>query len=169
MRLVFSPPARRDIESGTRHIIPTQERAQDRFLSELAQHTDGIGGVHLLHCLGQHGIWAFLQEQGSNGATLLGLSRRFGARLAYLNVVFRVFSAQGWVEWRIPSVERRTLARCRYFRRGTRPPPAPSSVAGPPRWAMPSTRIALRPSDSFSRPSVEPTSRPESSFTRSRR
>ena len=99
MRLVFSPPARRDIESGTRHIIPTQERAQDRFLSELAQHTDGIGGVHLLHCLGQHGIWAFLQEQGSNGATLLRLSRRFGARLAYLNVVFRVFSAQGWVEW----------------------------------------------------------------------
>src|SRR3954462_12980198 len=99
MRLVFSPPARRDIESGTRHIIPTPERARDRFLSELAQHTDGIGGVHLLHCLGQHGVLEFLQEQGSDGGTLLGLSRRFGARLAYLNVVFRVFSAQGWAEW----------------------------------------------------------------------
>jgi hypothetical protein len=99
MRLVFSPPARRDLESGTRHIIPTPERAQDRFLGELAQHTDGIGGVHLLHCLAQHGVWAFLLEQGSQGSTLRGLSRRFGANLAYLNVVFRVFSAQGWVEW----------------------------------------------------------------------
>ena len=99
MRLVFSPPARRDLESGTRHIIPTVERAQDRFLAELAQHTDGIGGVHLLHCLAQHGVWAFLQEQGCQGTTLLALARRFGANLAYLNVVFRVFSAQGWVEW----------------------------------------------------------------------
>jgi hypothetical protein len=99
MRLVFSPPARRDIESGTRHVIPTAERAQDRFLSELAQHTDGIGGVHLLHCLARHGVWAFLLEQGSQGATLRSLSRRFGANLAYLNVAFRVFSAQGWMDW----------------------------------------------------------------------
>jgi hypothetical protein len=52
MRLVFSPPARRDLESGTRHGIPTQ----NRFLSELAQHTDGIGGIHVLHCLHRHGI-----------------------------------------------------------------------------------------------------------------
>lgn len=95
MRLVFSPPARRDLESGTRHALPTQ----DRFLRELAQHTDGIGGIHVLHCLQRRGLWAFLEEQGSRGATLLGLSRRFGANLAYLNVVFRVFSAQGWVEW----------------------------------------------------------------------
>jgi hypothetical protein len=99
MRLVFSPPARRDLESGTRHIIPTAERVQDRFLGELAQHTDGIGGVHLLHCLDRHGIWALLQERASEGATLRELSRRFGARLAHLNVVFRVFSAQGWLEW----------------------------------------------------------------------
>ncbi|HEU4578948.1 MAG TPA: hypothetical protein VFS67_11875 [Polyangiaceae bacterium] len=99
MRLVFSPPARRDLESGTRHIIPTAERAQDRFLGELAQHTDGIGGVHLLHCLARHGIWDFLQERAARGATLRELSRRFGARLAYLNVVCRVFSAQGWIEW----------------------------------------------------------------------
>jgi len=73
--------------------------AQGRFLSELAQHTDGIGGVQLLHCLSEHGVWAFLAEQGSKGATLLGLARRFGGNLGYLNVVFRCFALQGWVDW----------------------------------------------------------------------
>ena len=53
--------------------------------------------------------------------------------------------------------------------RGTRPPPAPRSVAGPRGAAIPSTRIAFRPSPSFSRPSVEPTSRPLRSRTRSSR
>ena len=58
----------------------------------------------------------------------------------------------------------------RYRRRpGTRPPSAPASVAGPRGAAIPSTRIALRPSESFSRPSLEPTSSPLSSRTRSRR
>ena len=53
--------------------------------------------------------------------------------------------------------------------RGTRPPSAPGSEAGPRGAAMPSTRIALSPSESFSRPSVEETSRPVSSRTRSKR
>ena len=58
----------------------------------------------------------------------------------------------------------------RYRRRpGTRPPSAPASVAGPRGAAIPSTRIAFRPSESFSRPSVEPTSSPLSSRTRSSR
>ena len=54
-------------------------------------------------------------------------------------------------------------------RRGTRPPSAPASVAGPAAEAMPSTRIAFRPRLSFSRPSLELTSRPDSSRTRSSR
>ena len=53
--------------------------------------------------------------------------------------------------------------------RGTRPPSAPGSVAGPRGAAMPSSRIAFRPSESFSRPSVEETSSPVSSRTRSKR
>ena len=53
--------------------------------------------------------------------------------------------------------------------RGTRPPLAPASVAGPLGAAMPSTRIAFRPRPSFSRPSVDETSRPVRSRTRSRR
>src|SRR5215210_4248498 len=63
----------------------------------------------------------------------------------------------------------RRLAQHTDHRLGTRPAPAPASVAGPPRWAMPSTRIAFSPRLSFSRPSVEPTSSPESSRTRSSR
>ncbi len=58
----------------------------------------------------------------------------------------------------------RALDQC-----GTRPPPAPGSVAGPRGGAIPSTRIAFKPSDSFSRPSVDDTSRPVSSRTRSNR
>ena len=54
-------------------------------------------------------------------------------------------------------------------RPGTRPPSAPASDAGPPAAEMPSTRIAFKPRLSFSRPSLELTSRPESSRTRSRR
>ena len=53
--------------------------------------------------------------------------------------------------------------------RRTRPAPAPASLAGPCGEAMPSTRIAFRPRPSRSRPSVEPTSRPERSRTRSSR
>ena len=53
--------------------------------------------------------------------------------------------------------------------RGTRPPSAPGSLAGPRGEAIASTRIAFRPSESFSRPSVEETSRPVSSRTRSNR
>ena len=53
--------------------------------------------------------------------------------------------------------------------RRTRPPPAPSSVAGPLGAAMPSTRIAFSPRPSFSRPSVEATSRLVRSRTRSSR
>jgi len=52
---------------------------------------------------------------------------------------------------------------------GTRPPSAPGSVAGPRGAAIPSTRIAFSPSESFSRPSVEETSSPVSSRTRSNR
>ena len=53
--------------------------------------------------------------------------------------------------------------------RRTRPPPAPASVAGPRGAAMPSTRIAFSPRPSFSRPSVEETSSPVRSRTRSSR
>ena len=53
--------------------------------------------------------------------------------------------------------------------RGTLPPSAPGSCAGPRGEAMPSTRIALRPRPSFSRPSVAETSWPQSSRTRSSR
>ena len=53
--------------------------------------------------------------------------------------------------------------------RGTRPPSAPGSEAGPRGAAMPRTRIAFSPSESFSLPSVEETSRPVSSRTRSKR
>ena len=53
--------------------------------------------------------------------------------------------------------------------RGTLPPSAPGSSAGPRGEAMPSTRIALRPRPSFSRPSVAETSWPQSSRTRSSR
>ena len=52
---------------------------------------------------------------------------------------------------------------------GTRPPLAPASVAGARGAAMPSTRIAFRPRPSFSRPSVDETSRPVRSRTRSSR
>ena len=62
------------------------------------------------------------------------------------------------------------LGKCqREPRRGTRPPSAPSSDAGPPADVMPSTRIAFSPRLSFSRPSLELTSSPESSRTRSSR
>ena len=57
----------------------------------------------------------------------------------------------------------------RPVRRGTRPPSAPASDAGPPAEAMPSTRIDFSPRLSFSRPSLELTSCPDSSRTRSRR
>ena len=57
----------------------------------------------------------------------------------------------------------------RPWRRGTRPPSAPASEAGPPAEAIPSTRIAFSPRLSFSRPSLELTSSPHSSRTRSRR
>ena len=88
--------------------------------------------------------------------------------------------ARGGVRARPRDPQHRGTARCRRARRpqrarrvlgqcGTRPPPAPGSVAGPRGAAMPSTRIALRPSDSFSRPSVDETSRPVSSRTRSKR
>ena len=48
-------------------------------------------------------------------------------------------------------------------------PRCPARCAGPRGGAMPSTRIAFRPRPSFSRPSVEVTSWPQSSLTRSRR
>src|SRR5690349_4659590 len=41
--------------------------------------------------------------------------------------------------------------------RGTRPPSAPGSLAGPVGAGIPRTRMALSPSESFSRPSVEET------------
>src|SRR5579884_579972 len=71
---------------------------------------------------------------------------------------------------RDPSARR--LGRLPLFaavQRGTRPPSAPGSVAGPRGAAIPSTRIALSPSESFSRPSVDWTSSPVSSLTRSNR
>src|SRR5437660_55171 len=46
---------------------------------------------------------------------------------------------------------------------------APGSLAGRRGAAIPSTRIAFSPSDSFSRPSVDDTSSPVSSRTRSNR
>jgi hypothetical protein len=52
---------------------------------------------------------------------------------------------------------------------GTRPASVPFSCVGPPGATMPSTRIALSPSDRRSRPSVDDTSSSVSSFTRSRR
>ncbi len=60
-------------------------------------------------------------------------------------------------------------ARGSHERRGTRPPRAPSSEAGPRAEEIPSTRIAFNPRLSFSRPSLELTSRPVNSRTRSRR
>jgi hypothetical protein len=53
--------------------------------------------------------------------------------------------------------------------RETLPASVPGSLAGPPGPAMPSTRIAFRPSPSFSRPSVEVASWPQSSRARSSR
>ena len=67
-----------------------------------------------------------------------------------------------------PALRQRRAAR-RPQRRGTRPPSAPASEAGPPAEAMPSTRIDFSPRLSFSRPSLELTSSPDSSRTRSRR
>jgi len=49
------------------------------------------------------------------------------------------------------------------------PPSARAQSQAPRGAAMPSTRIALRPSDSFSRPSVDETSSPVNSRTRSKR
>jgi hypothetical protein len=93
--------AKADTPSGTRNVAPRAAHpAQELFLRQLPQHTDGIGGVQLWHCLSERGLWAFLAEQGSKGATLLGLARRFGAHLGYLNVVFHCFGLQGWVHWR---------------------------------------------------------------------
>lgn len=51
----------------------------------------------------------------------------------------------------------------------TLPPLAPASIAGPRGEAMPSTRIALRPRLSFSRPLLDTMSWPQSSRTRSSR
>ena len=64
-----------------------------------------------------------------------------------------------------------TLLSPRYSppRRLTLPLSAPGSSAGPRGGAMPSTRIAFSPRLSFSRPSVDEMSWPESSRTRSRR
>ena len=59
-----------------------------------------------------------------------------------------------------PAALRRTFAL---------PAAVPGSVAGPRGGGMPSTRIALSPRPSFSRPSVEVMSWPQSSFTRSSR
>jgi hypothetical protein len=53
--------------------------------------------------------------------------------------------------------------------RGTLPPPAPASLAGPLAEEIPSTLIDFRPRLSFSRPSLELTSRPERSRMRSSR
>ena len=64
---------------------------------------------------------------------------------------------------------RRAGAQRSFAPRRTRPAPAPASLAGPCGEAMPSTRIALRPRPRRSRPSVEPTSSPERSRTRSSR
>ena len=52
---------------------------------------------------------------------------------------------------------------------GTRPPSAPRSEEGPRVGKMPSTRMAFSPRPSRSRPSLEPTSSPVSSRTRSSR
>jgi hypothetical protein len=96
-------PARTSAEVGQRTAGVRAERgphpARERFASELAQHSDGIGGVHLWHCLAQRGVWSFLAEQGDAGTSLQLLARRFGANLAYLNVVFRTFALSGWLRW----------------------------------------------------------------------
>lgn len=96
-------PGRTSAEVGQRTASVRAERgphpARERFASELAQHTDGIGGVQLWHCLAQRGVWSFLAEQGDAGTSLLLLARRFGANLAYLNVVFRTFALSGWLRW----------------------------------------------------------------------
>ena len=92
----------------------------------------------------------FCAGSGHRKPVKLSASRAFGRRRESWRVCARSYG---------PSTSAAARGRPR------RPPRGP----GPPRWAMPSTRIALSPRLSFSRPSVEPTSRPVSSRTRSRR
>jgi hypothetical protein len=55
--------------------------------------------VQLLACLRAHRLWSFLEDRGTNGASLEGLARRFGANRAYLNVVLRHLALHGWIDW----------------------------------------------------------------------
>ncbi|HKO90429.1 MAG TPA: hypothetical protein VJU61_04720, partial [Polyangiaceae bacterium] len=88
-----------------------ERTAQGQFLRELALHTDGIGGVQLWHCLARHGVWSYLAERGPEGESAQLLAQRFGAHLAYLNVVLRTFGVQGWLDWQPgSSVERTRVA-----------------------------------------------------------
>lgn len=101
-------PARPAPDVGRQSSAPRANPARDRFASELAQHTDGIGGVHVWHCLAQRGLWSFLAEQGDTGTSLQVLARRFGANLGYLNVAFRTFALSGWLSWQPHSPVERT-------------------------------------------------------------
>lgn len=88
-------------ETGLRSPTPpggAERTAQEQFLRELALHTDGIGGVQLWHCLARRGVWSYLAERGSAGESLQLLTQRFGAHLAYLNVVLRTLAVQGWLD-----------------------------------------------------------------------
>lgn len=105
-------PVRDALDVGRQAARPRSERApnpaRERFASELALHTDGIGGVQVWHCLAQRGVWSFLAEQGETGVSLQVLARRFGANLGYLNVVFRTFALSGWLSWQPHSPVERT-------------------------------------------------------------
>ena len=100
------------------------------------------------------------------------LSRRRRRRGARRSAEDRSGSARRHVRASSPAARGASVARLAgRGRSGAErgPPSAPASEAGPPAAEMPSTRIAFRPRLSFSRPSLELTSCPDSSRTRSRR
>lgn len=80
------------------------------FLEALALHTDGIGWVHVVHCLRRHGVLALL-ARSPRGVELDALCRRFGANLAYLNVCTRALAAGEWLERSAAPDPARTVVR----------------------------------------------------------
>ena len=141
--------------------VPAQVRCHPRAARR------GSGG----HAPSQHrGLGVRHQVRQVGSVTPVSAARNCSRPSAVLAVSEKPLLAvsQTWrvARWRTPAQTCvKPFSRAAGRGRRRRPPRSPGRRGA----AMPSTRIALSPSESFSRPSVEPTSSPESSRTRSSR
>jgi hypothetical protein len=99
----------------------TASAIAERFLSQLAFCSDGIGWVHALESWRRHGVLARIASAGTSGVELGALARQTSINLGYLAVMVRVLAAQGWMWRRSGSRETTPEARARHTRAGLTP------------------------------------------------